>query len=136
MTFRLAPSSAGANPINWNTIQDLIGEANIPIEPDAAYSPYQELVTLGNGQKRAYGLPSATWILTITGTQKYTLRQICAGTSANVYIETQTNNYDVNGAREWIQAAAIMEWQEGEEEIDADITKDFTLRFAHLVEVI
>ena len=81
------------------------------------------------------GLPSATWLLSLTPTQKYILRQFCLLTSAAVYIETTTNNFDVSGNQEWIQASAIMEWQEGEENIDADITLDLTIRFSHLVEV-
>lgn len=136
MTFRLAPTSAGANPLYWDSIQDLLGEADVPIAPSDSYSPYVELVTLGNGQRRGLGLPFAIWIMSVTPIQKYILRQICPSESSNVYIETQTNDYDVSGNRIWTQAAAIMEWHEGEESIEGDIvTTDLTFRFSHLVEV-
>ena len=135
MTFRLAALSEGNSPLYWDDIQTILGEADVPIIPDAAYQPYTEVITLGNGQKRGMGLPSATWLLSLTPTQKYILRQFCLLTSAAVYIETTTNNFDVSGNQEWIQASAIMEWQEGEENIDADITLDLTIRFSHLVEV-
>ena len=133
MTFRLAQLSAGANPLYWDTLQDLLGEADIPIEPDATYN--QNVVALADGQKRLLGFPYVTWSLTLTGMQKYILRQICPYASASVYIETPTNNYDANGAREWTQAQAIMNWTEDEENIDADITLDIVIRFTHLVEI-
>jgi hypothetical protein len=135
MTFRLVTTSAGSNPLYWDSLQDVLGEANIPIVPDASYMPYRDVVNLANGQKRGMDLPSATWVMTVTGTQKYILREICPGASANVYVETPTNDYDISGDREWIQAAAVMEWHDGEEDIDADITRDLTLTFSHLVEV-
>lgn len=135
MTFRLAALSTGSNPIYWDSLQDLLGEADMPFEPDASYEPYVEPVTLANGKKRGMGLPIATWIMTLTKTQKYILRQFCTGASASVYIETPTNDFDVSGNQEWIQASAIMEWQDGEEDIDAELTRDLTIRFTHLVEV-
>jgi len=100
MTFRLVSTSAGANPLYWDSLQDVLGEADIPIVPDVSYLPYQEAIELANGQKRGMALPSAVWVLTVTGTQKYILRQICPGASVNVYVETLKNTYDINGDRE------------------------------------
>lgn len=133
MTFRLAPLSAGANPLYWNTLQDLIGVADIPIQPDASYLPYTEPIDLASGKKRGNGFPAATWLLSgINGEQRYVLRQICPGASADVYIETLTNDYDVSGNRTWIQAQAIMYWPEGEEDIQADMTSDMEIHFSFL----
>jgi hypothetical protein len=135
MTFKLSPISDGDNPLLWNILQELIGEADIPIEPDATYSEYSQVDELGDGSLKGRGYPSATWILTITGTQKYILRQICSGVSAPVYIETQTNDYDINGERQFTQASAIMKWHEGEQDIDNDVTKNILIRFTHLVSI-
>jgi len=136
MTFRLAPLVEGDNPIYWATLQELIGEADMPIQPDASYLPFQEPVELASGNLRGLGYPSAIWLLTgITPAQRYILRQICPGASAEVYVETMTNEYDVSGNREWIQARAVMKWKTGEEDIQADKTLDLEIEFTHLVEV-
>lgn len=136
MVFRLAPLSAGSNPIYWDTLQDLIGEADMPIEPDASYLDYAEAVEMNDGSIRYLGYPSARWLLNgITPAQRYTLRQICPSGSADVYIETMTNEFDASGNREWIQAQAIIKWKTGEEDIQADRTLDLELTFDHIVEV-
>ena len=137
MTFRLATLSAGANPIYWDTLQDLLGSADIPIEPDASYRPYAETVKTQAGGKFGRGFAIATWLLTgINAEQKYILRQICPNASADVYIETLTNEYDVSGNRIWIQAQAVMEWMDGDEDIQADYTIDLEILFTHISEVI
>lgn len=136
MTFRLAPLSAGSNPLYWDALQDLIGEADMPIEPDASYLPYQEAVELGSGKLREIGYPSAVWAFSgLTQAQRYQLRLICPSGSAYVYIETMTNEYDVSGNRIWTQAQAVMKWQVGEEDIQADKTVNLEITFTHLVEV-
>jgi hypothetical protein len=136
MTFRLAPLSAGDNPIYWDTLQDLLGEADIPIEPDASYRPFAEVVTTQGGGRYGRGFASAVWAFNgITPFQKFQLREICPGMSADVYIETPTNDYDMYGDRIWIQARAVMNWTEGEEDIQADRTLDIEVVFTELVEV-
>jgi len=135
MTFRLAQLSVGSNPLYWDSLQDLIGIANEPIEPDASYSI--ATVRLSNGQKRQRGFASAVWHLTgVLPEQKYILRQIISTPSISVYIETPTNDYDVSGNREWVQAQAIANWPDGEQDIQADKTLDFDITFTHLVEVV
>jgi hypothetical protein len=136
MTFRLASLSAGANPIYWNTLQSLIGVADIPIEPDASYKPYQEAVKTMAGTKYGRGYASAVWSFSgLSPEQKYILRQICTDLSADVYIETPTNDFDVSGNQEWIQAQAVMEWTEGEQDIQGGMTIDFEITFTRLIEV-
>ena len=46
MTFRLAALSEGNSPLYWDDIQTILGEADVPIIPDAAYQPYTEVITL------------------------------------------------------------------------------------------
>lgn len=136
MTFKLAALSTGPDPDDWTALQDLIGEADEPIYPEASYMPFQEAVELQSGKLRQLGYPSAVWSFTgLTAEQRYQLRQICPGGSADVYIETMTNEYDVNGDRIWIQAQAIMKWQVGEEDIQADRTMNLEIVFTHMVEV-
>jgi len=135
MTFRLAPMSSGDNPIYWETLQNLIGVADEPIEPDASYSI--TTVNLGSGQKKQRGFAVAVWHLTgITPEQKYILRQIITDPSTSVYIETLTNDYDASGNREWIQAEAVANWPDGEQDIQDDKTLDLDITFTHLIEVV
>ncbi len=134
--FRLSPISEGSNPDDWDTVDELLSEADEPIEPDASYQEQAEVVPTLGGGGYARGFATATWLLSgVTPAQKYTLRQICPGVSAPVYIETPTNSYDSSGDRIFIQAAAIMHWPTGEDDIQADITTDLEIIFTELVEI-
>ncbi len=136
MTCKISPLSDGNNPLYWDTVQSLIGEADIPIEPEMDYRPSSETVRTMSGSDYERGYPAATWRFTgLDALQRYTLRQICRGASADVYIETTTNEFDMYGERVWTQAQAIMHWPPGEEKLEADRTIDLSIEFTHLIEV-
>ncbi len=136
MTFRLAPLSVGDNPLYWDDLSDLLGVADEPVEPDANYRPQSEAVVTLDGQTLARGYAVALWTFSgLTPAQRYALRQICPGLSADVYIETLTNEFGASGNRIWIQAQAIMHWTDGDEDIAANATLNCEVRFTHLIEV-
>ena len=136
MTFRLALKAEGPNPLYWQTLDQLIGHADIPVDPDAGYSPQVEIVrTLaGGGYARGYAIATWHWSV-ITNEQRAILREFCPGASAEVYIETPTNELTLCNTQEWIQALAIMHWNAGEEDQQAESTLGLDLTFTHLVEV-
>lgn len=135
--FRLAPISAGSNPDNWSTLDELIGMADMPADPDAKFRRFSSATKTLGGSLFGRGFSIATWELTgLVGEQKVALRNICPGLSAPVYIETMTNDYDLcSNERIWIQAQAIMEWPAGEEDIQDEKTLGLLLSFTKLVEI-
>lgn len=136
MTFRLATLASGSNPIYWATVQELLGAADVPALPDASYRPFAEVVETMGGGSFGRGYPQAVWSFdALTAEQHYILRQICPGLSADVYIETLTNEFDASGNRLWIQAQAVMKWTGGEEDIQADTPLNVEINFTHIVEV-
>lgn len=129
--FKIALLSAGDNPNNWDALASILDGP----EPDWSYRPYQEAVMLGNGQKRGMGFPSATWTWRgISETDRETLRGYCSGLSAEVYVATPTNE-TTSGARDWINASAIMQWMDEDEEKNVNHTLDFQVEFTAITEV-
>jgi hypothetical protein len=136
MTFRLAPIVEGANPLYWQSLDELIGRANIPTDPDASYTPHAEVIKTLSGKTKARGFPSAAWYwAAVTDEQREILRAICPGASAEVYIETTTNELDLYGNPEFIQCSAIMHWTPEDEDKQAGNTLGLGIVFTHLVEV-
>lgn len=136
-TFRLAIKAEGDNPFYWASLDALIGQADIPVNPDAGYIPQGEVVKSLSGLSYARGYASATWHWNVlTNAQRATLRAICPGASAEVYIETPTNEVDFYGDIEFIQALAIMHWPPSDEDQQSDKTMGLDLLFTHLVEVV
>jgi hypothetical protein len=135
-TFRLALKVEGSNPIYWESLDTLIGQANIPINPDASFAPQSEVVKALSGRTFGRGFASALWHWNvISNDQRATLREFCPGTSSEVYIETPTNEETLCGETEFIQALAIMHWPAGDEEQQSDKTLGLEIGFTHLVEV-
>ena len=135
MTFRIAPIAEGDNPLYWYDLNDYLSEADIPIRPDWSYHKYSEVVKTLGGLKYGRGMSVATWSMTLTASQRYNLRLICPDLSAQVYIETPTNDLDIYGEIIWIQASAVMNWPEGDENRQSDLTLDTEIVFTELVEV-
>jgi hypothetical protein len=136
MTFRLAPKSVGENPIYWESLDQLIGRADIPTDPDASYTPHAEVVKTLSGKTKARGFPSAGWYFSvITDEQRAVLREICPGSSSEVYIETSTNDLDLYGDPEFIQCSAIMHWTPEDEDKQAGKTLGLGIVFTHLVAI-
>ena len=137
MTFRLAALSEGSNPIYWQTLDQLIGQADIPVNPDCGYIPQAEVVKTLSGMSVARGYASASWHWNaLTMEQRAILRTICPGISAQVYIETQTNELNVCGDPEFVQCSAIMHWVAGEEIQESSRDLGLDLLFTHLIEVV
>lgn len=135
-TFRLALKAEGPNPLYWSTLDQLIGVANIPTEPDASFVPQGEVVRTLSGLGYARGYASAVWHFPIvTNAQRAILKAFCSGASAEVYIETPTNEVDVSNDIVFIQALAIMHWTSNDEVQEADKTLGLDILFDHLAEI-
>lgn len=136
MTFRLALKAEGANPLYWQTLDQLIGFADIPIDPDFSYTPQSDVVKAVSGLSFPRGFASAMWHFNaLTNTQRQTLKSFCPNLSAEVYIETLSNEQTVCGDDEWIQALAVMNWTAGDETKDSNKTLGLDIVFTHLVEI-
>lgn len=135
MTFKIAPLTEGNNPIYWYDLDDYLSEADIPIRPDWSFRQYSDSAKTLGGAKFGRGFPVATWSMPLTASQRYKLREICPGLSADVYVETPTNELDIYGEIIWIQAQAVMNWTDGEENRQVGRTLDAEIVFTELVEV-
>ena len=136
MTFRLALKAEGNNPFYWSSLDQLIGIANISVSPDAGYIPQSDVAKTLSGLSVARGFAAATWRFTaLTNAQRQILKSFCPGLSAEVYIETLTNELTVCDVDEWIQCSAILHWKPGDEEQQAGRTMGLEILFTHLVEI-
>jgi hypothetical protein len=138
MTFRLALKAEGPNPLYWQTLDQLIGQANISVNPDAGYIPQSDVAKTLSGLSVARGFAAATWQFTaLTNAQRQILRSFCPAPamSAEVYIETLTNELTVCDVDEFIQCSAILHWRPGDEEQQAGHTMGLEILFSHLVEI-
>lgn len=135
MTFRLAPISE-TNPLYWDSLEDLLSSADIPVAPDWSYQPYSEVVRTLGGLRYGRGYPIAVWRFeAITPDQRNVLRSFCADLSARVHIETATNEIDTYGDPVFVQCSAVMNWTEGEEDRQIDKTLGVEIVFTELVEI-
>ena len=129
--FKIATSTTGSNPANWSELDQIL-DAN---EPDWSYKPWQGVVILGDLTRKGIGYPSATWTWRgISEVDRETLRGFCASLSSEVYISTPTNESS-SGVRSWINASAVMNWMDADEEKNVDHTLDFQIEFTKIVEV-
>lgn len=136
MPFRLAAKVEGPNYLYWQTVDQLIGQANISFNPDAGYIPQSDAAKTLSGLTIARGYAAATWHFNaLTNAQRQILKSFCPGLSAEVYIETLTNELTVCDVDEWIQALAVVHWKPGDEEQQAGKTLGLELLFTHLVEI-
>lgn len=137
MTYRLAAFTVGPDPLDWQSVDDLISEANEPCNPDATYQDFSEVVDSLGGGKFGRGFPIARWHFDLfTANAWRVFREICPGPSAKVYIETDTNEIDGSGDPVWIQASAIMNWPVGEKNREANnLAQDADFEFTHIVEI-
>ncbi len=135
--YRLAPISAGNNPIYWPTVDELLSESDDGADPDASFFPFAEVVKTLGGGKFGRGFPIARWKFdAVSAFGKYNLRQICPGPSAPVYIETITDLVDASGNFIWIQASAVMNWPDGVVDMQKDGTVlDLEFDFTEVLEI-
>lgn len=136
MTFRLALKVEGPNYLYWQTLDQLIGLADVSYDPDAGFIPQGEVVEALSGKSVARGFATVSWhwnVLTLQ--QRAILKEFCPGASAEVYIETTTNEIDLYDDPIFIQALAIMHWPTGDEDIQGDKILGLEVTFTHLIEV-
>lgn len=134
--YRLALKAEGPNPLYWANLNALLGFADISFRPEPSYMEQAEVVSSLGGLDYGRGYPIATWYwAALTTEQRAILRTFCPGLSAEVYIETPTNEITLCGEQEFIQCAAIMHWPSSDEDIQSEKAIGFSLKFTHLVEV-
>lgn len=98
--------------------------------PQANYRAGGERVKLASGLVRDHGFPTAEWRFPILSlAQRDQLRGFCAGTSADIYIRTST---DASGLAHKTYRA-VMVWPD-EEDIQAELAIELTLRFEAMIE--
>jgi hypothetical protein len=97
--------------------------------PHAIYKSYQNIVPLGDMTTRGIGFPSAVWRwASLTDAQRDQLRSFCAGSSAEIYIRTRTNE----NTNEYKSFKGVMIWPT-EEDPDSYSKVDFIITFVGLV---
>lgn len=138
MAYRLAAKVEGPNYLYWQTLDQLIGLADIPINPDSSYTPQTDVAQALSGMTYPRGFATAIWHFAgLSVEQRRILRSFCPAPalSAEVYIETTTNERTLCDSDEWIQAEAILHWSAGDEEIQAGHVLGVDLLFTHIAEI-
>jgi hypothetical protein len=93
-------------------------------------------VDLGNGLKQGQGFPIAIWRFNqLSNANRQVLKTLCPGLSAEVYIQTKTNELDGSDL-EWKVFKCIMNWTPEDEDKQANRTLAVVLTFTHLEEQI
>lgn len=100
------------------------------VPPKCMYTPYTDVIDVGDGSKRGVGAPTATWRWGfIERSQRDMLRTFCPGASAPAYIRTYTRDA-LDSAKEF---SCDMIWPADSEEVVAGRRVDFTIEFRNLV---
>ena len=108
-------------------------ELTVPVtHPKPTYSPYSDIIELGDGSMRGVGSPEATWHWDfLPRVMRDQLRTFCTGASSNVVIRTYVK--DNAGALKYFEC--VMTWPTQSEETQTAKAIDFTLKFTQLVDV-
>ena len=124
-SFKIGTSVAGLTSLDELTTW-------VP-DPRSFYQQFSRLVNLGSGLKRGAGYPITTWSYgDLTQAQREQLRTFCSGASAEVYIQTRTNDEDEETTPSLFKIfKAVMIWPEGEEN-HASRRLDFIITFTRL----
>ena len=119
-------------------------ELTVPVMPPRyIFRPYSQALDLGDGSVRGGGWISTDWIWNadsndfIPVASRNQLRVFCPGASAEVFIQTYTNDQDPVtpfGSNLVKMFRAIMIWPE-EEKREAATRQDFMLKFRRMVQV-
>ena len=125
------------DPADWNTLQSIIGEADIPVEVDDSYFPQSTYTDNGDGSRTAQGWIKVIWRFKITHAwQREALRAYCPGLSADVYLRTHTNEYNVCIEEyDWISLRGQMCWPIADEAKDGRFVSDLEFEFRACTEV-
>ena len=123
---------------NFEIGTTLVGCVNIEdltvpvVPPKPTFSPYADVIELGDGSKRGIGAPIATWHWDfLPRTMRDQLRTFCTGASSAIFIRTYTK--DNAGALKYF--SCVMTWPTQREETQTAKAIDFTLEFTQLVDV-
>jgi hypothetical protein len=118
-------------------------ELTVPVMvPNYLFRAYSQALDLGDGTLRGGGWASVDWIWNansndyILTAQRDQLRTFCPGASAEVYIQTYTNEQDTItpfGSNVAKTFACVMIWPQ-EERRDAKVRRDFVIKFRRLIE--
>jgi len=136
--FKLDDTSDSVST-NWTLVSTLLSAVSGDITVDRAleweFQPYAEPVDLASGHVRGLGLPVVTWkFKALRPEQRENLKDFCSGLSANVYIQTPTNE-TAAGVRTWKKYQAIMKWMTSFEIVGVNHVEQVTLQFMQCVEV-
>jgi len=139
-TFRLA-ALGDSNPSNWNTLASLLAGTDISASPDWTHTPYSTYSERGDGGRTGHGTPIVAWRWKgLRQSQRESLRTIITNLSAQVYIQTPTNETSSSGTvRVWANYLCQALWMpvdENVENINIDVLKDVDLEFRHCVVVV
>lgn len=118
-------------------IDQLLPNADVPIDPDPSFQPYAAITPLGDGLNEGNGFPIAIWRFNhLSRVHRAILKTLCPGASANLYIRTPTNELDAYDLPVFKSFACIMHWPPEDEDIQIDQVLSLVFRFTHLVEVL
>lgn len=135
-TFKIATLATGSDPDDWNDLQTILSQADIPVMPDWTFAPFSGYVELDTGGRKGTGLPKASWTWNvINAAARETLKAYCPDLSNDVYIMTRVNSTS-SGIPVWGAFQAVMLWPTEEEDKDAgDVTLGLTIEFSMLIEI-
>jgi len=109
-------------------------------DPDASFRPFSVADKLGDGFLEGNGFPVVVWhwaALAPKEADYFYFTYIGTGLSAPIYIRTRTNRLNNEGTDyEWMTFSGIINWVEGDEILDNLHTRDVTIRFTNLIEII
>jgi len=126
------------DPIDWTSLKDIIGEADIPVEIDDSYFPYSTYTDNGDGSRTGQGWIRVIWRIKIVHAwQRQALRAYCPGLSADVYLRTHTNEYnDCIEEYDWINLRGQMHWMVGDEEREGQYVNNIEFEFVACSEIV
>ena len=135
-TFKIGILSDGPDQDDWDDLQDILGEADMPMRPEWNYAPFSGYVDLDDGSRKGTGLPIASWHWNaVTAAQRETLKAYCPLLSNEVYIMTPINNTS-SGEIIWGAFNCQMLWPEADEDKDVDnIALGLTISFRLMEEI-
>lgn len=124
-------------PADWTTLQDIIGEADIPVEVDDSYFDQSTFTQNGDGSRSPQGFIRVVWRIPIAHAwQRQALKAYCPGLSADIYLRTKTNEYNACIEEyDWISLRAWMNWMPADETKDGNFTRDIEIEFTMCVPV-
>jgi len=121
--FKLGSESGGVAGLT--NVEDILGGMQ-PMAPSSFFSPYSDLVQLGDGTISGQGWSTAEWRFDfLSKAQRNALKAFCPGKSKVVFIRT------IKDDGNYANYKAVMIWPDEEKWFAQRIT-EFVLRFQRL----